>query len=66
MLLCDQLLCEFEDAFVVTWPIYEVFEVPAARCGRQLIVYLECNRDEQGQHAIVIGSNVHRIRVGDR
>lgn len=50
--LLDQLFSEFEDAFVVIWPVYEVFEVPAASCGRQLIVYLERNRDEQGQHAI--------------
>lgn len=48
----DQLFSEFEDALVVIWPVYEVFEVPAASCGRQLIVYLERNRDEQGQHAI--------------
>ena len=50
--LFDQLFSEFEDALVVIWPVYEVFEVPAASCGRQLIVYLERNRDEQGQHAI--------------
>ena len=50
--LLDQLFSEFEDALVVIWPVYEVFEVPAASCGRQLIVYLERNRDEQGQHAI--------------
>ena len=64
--ICDQLLCEFEDTFVVIWPVYEVFEVPAACCSRQLIVYLERNRDKQGKHAVVIGSNARRIRVGDR
>lgn len=66
MPLLDHLFSEFEDALVVIWPVYEVFEVPAACCGRQLIVYLERNRDEQGQHAVVIGLNSFRIGVGDR
>ena len=65
-LFCGHFFGEFEDAFVVIWPVYKVLEVPAARCGRQLVVYLERNRDEQGQHAVVIGSNAFRIRVGDR
>lgn len=66
MPFCGHFFGEFEDAFVVIWPVYKVLEVPAARCGRQLVVYLERNRDEQGQHAVVIGSNAFCIRVGDR